>query len=103
MSRVEVVAPVAEVFVQFEGQPTGPQFAKHSIFRGVSLRCWQYLVPEPGRSDAQAAASIEAAIQSRGCRDIVLQDCEVAHIGTYAVWFWRGAATAASSDAICTI
>src|SRR5262249_23396638 len=40
-----------------------------------------------GHADSQAAVSIFAAITTDNARHITLEDCEVAHIGTYAVWF----------------
>ena len=90
MSTAEVVAPVAEALLRLEGDPARGMYVEHVAFRGLSFRYAQYLLPPEGHSDGQAAARIEGAIQAHGARHVALEECEVAHVGTYAVWFWRG-------------
>ncbi len=90
MSQAEVVAPVAEGFLRFQGDPTLGMYVEHLTFRGLSFRYGQYILPPEGHSDGQAAASIEAVVQGHGARHVAIEDCEIAHIGTYAIWFWRG-------------
>jgi len=89
LATATVVAPVADAFLRLDGVPGGPQRVEHLTFRGLSFQFAQYILPPQGHSDGQAAASIEGAVQLHGCRNIVFEDCEIAHIGTYAVWFWR--------------
>ena len=88
-NTAEVVAPVAEAFLRFHGDPTLGTYVEHLTFRGLSFRYGQYILPPQGHSDGQAAASIEAAVEGHAARHVALEDCEIAHIGTYAVWFWR--------------
>lgn len=90
LSSAEVVAPVAEAFVRIEGDPAEGEHVEHLTFRGLAWRYGQYLLPEEGHCDGQAAARIEAVVQAHGARQVVFEDCEIGHIGTYAVWFWRG-------------
>jgi hypothetical protein len=89
MTVAEVVAPVAGAFLRLEGDPTANELIEHLTFRGLSFRYGQYILPPEGHCDGQAAVRIEAAIQAHGARGVSFEDCEVAHIGTYAIWFWR--------------
>lgn len=86
----EVVAPVASGFLRFQGDPARGAFVRHLAFKGLRFHHSQYILPPGGHSDGQAAARIPAAIQGDGMIDVTLADCEVGHVGTYAVWFWRG-------------
>jgi hypothetical protein len=90
MTTAEVVAPVAERFLRFHGDSEKGQFVEHLVFRGLRFQHAQYVLPPQGHGDGQAAQSIEGAIQADGARHITIEDCEIAHIGTYAVWFRRG-------------
>jgi hypothetical protein len=106
-SRCEIVAPVAEQFVRFEGDmggaanPAGasasdaagaqaPRLVEHITLQGLAFRHSQYLLEPQGHSDAQAAYSIPAVIMADGARRIVIKDCEIAHTGIYGIWFRRG-------------
>ena len=44
------------------------------------------MFPE-GFEPEQAAVQIGAAVHADGARNIVFEDCRIAHIGTYAMWF----------------
>lgn len=90
LATAEVVAPVTEKFVRFLGNPEKGEFVEHLTLRGLSFQHAQYILPPQGHGDGQAAQSIEAVIQADGARHIMIEDCEVAHVGTYAVWFRRG-------------
>ncbi len=91
LSKAEVVAPAGiEQFVRFEGDPGKGQIPQHITLRGFSFRHGQYVLPPDGHADAQAEVTIEAAIQADGARDISIENCEIACIGTYGLWFRRG-------------
>jgi hypothetical protein len=90
MTTAEVIAPVAGRFLRFSGDPGKGRFVEHLAFRGLRFQHAQYVLPPQGHGDGQAAQSIEAVIQADGARHITVEDCEIAHIGTYAVWFRRG-------------
>ncbi len=89
MAAADVVAPVAGAFLHFEGDPASGKLVEHLTFRGLAFRYAQYILPPEGQCDGQAAARVEGVVQAHGTRHLVLEDCEIAHIGTYAVWFWR--------------
>jgi hypothetical protein len=90
MRRAEVVAPVLERFLTVQGQPAQGKSVEHVAFRGLAFRHGQWLTPAGGFEPMQAAASIEGAVQVDGARHVTLEDCEVGHLGTYAVWFRKG-------------
>ena len=89
-AKAEVVAPVAETFVQFAGDPAAEKFVEHITLSGLAFRYGQYVLPAQGHGDGQAAVTIPAVIMADGAKSIALQDCAIEHIGTYAVWFRHG-------------
>jgi len=89
MTTARVVAPVLSTFVSFAGEPKLDRWVEHVTFRALSFQHGRYVVPPEGISDAQAAVTIPGVIMADGARHVALEDCEVAHVGTYAVWFRR--------------
>ena len=85
MSSAQVVAPVTGDFIHFNGGTNGP--VQHISLRGLRFEHSQYVLPAQGHGDGQAAFSIPAVIMADHARHITIEDCEVGHIGTYAVWF----------------
>ncbi len=90
MSRAVVVAPVTEKFLVFRGDAAAGRFVEHVALRGLTFLHGQWLTPPGGFEPAQAAAPIEAAVLADGARHVTLEDCEVGHLGIYAVWFRKG-------------
>jgi hypothetical protein len=90
IARAEVVAPVVERFVEFAGDPAAGKFVEHITLRGLAFRHGQFVLPDKGQSDGQAAVSMTGMVLADGARHVTLENCEVAHLGTYAVWFRRG-------------
>ncbi|MFQ6035477.1 MAG: right-handed parallel beta-helix repeat-containing protein, partial [Sedimentisphaerales bacterium] len=90
MSKAQVVAPVVEKFVVFEGKPETEQFVEHIQLKGLVFHHNQSLLPADGYAPFQAAFATEAAIMADGARNIVIKDCEIGHVATYGVWFRRG-------------
>jgi hypothetical protein len=43
-----------------------------------------------GNSSTQAAVEVPAAVMADGARNCAFTNCEVAHLGTYGIWFRRG-------------
>ncbi len=85
----KVYAPVTEAFLHFEGKPEEGKWVEYLTFSGLTFRHAQYVLPPQGHGDWQAAYTIPAVVMADGARHITLEDCEIAHIGTYAVWFRR--------------
>lgn len=90
LARAQVVAPVADRFLVIQGDPVHGHFVEHVTLRGLAFRYGQWLTPPEGFEPAQAAAPIEAAVQADGARHVILDDCEIGHIGIYGVWFRKG-------------
>lgn len=90
MTRAEVVAPVAAKFIVIQGDPAGQQFVEHVTFKGLVFQHGQWLTPPGGFEPAQAASPIEAMVMADGARNMRFEDCEIGHVGTYAIWFRKG-------------
>ncbi len=90
MTGAEVVAPVADEFVRFAGEPTPGQWVQNITLRGLAFRYSGYVLPEQGYSDAQAAFGIPAVIMADGARHISIEHCQVAHVAIYGIWLRRG-------------
>ena len=90
MTRADVVAPVVERLLVFRGDPAAGKFVEHVTVKGLTFRHARWLTPPGGFEAAQAAAPIEAAVMADGARHVTLEDCEIGHVGTYAVWFRKG-------------
>jgi len=86
----EVVAPLVEQLVRFVGQPEVGLWVEHLRLVGLSFQHSDWSLEPQGYGDPQAAVTVPAAIAATGARFCTLEGCEVAHVGTYAVWFGRG-------------
>ncbi|GDY19723.1 hypothetical protein LBMAG56_10680 [Verrucomicrobiota bacterium] len=90
LTRAEVVAPVSEKLLVFQGDAAAGKFVEHLTFQGLSFHHSQWLTPPGGVEPAQAAAPVAAAVLADGARNITFADCEIAHVGIYGLWFRRG-------------
>ena len=90
MTKADVVAPVIQKFVIFEGKPEAEQFVEHIKLKGLTFHNNQLLLPASGYAPYQAAYVIEAAVVADGAHNIAVEDCEISHIATYGVWFRQG-------------
>ncbi len=90
MTRAHVVAPVVEKFVIIEGEPEAERYVEHVTIKGLTFRHGQYLTPPEGFEASQAASPIDAVVMADGARNVTIEDCEIAHVGRYAVWFRKG-------------
>jgi hypothetical protein len=90
MPTASVIAPVLDQFVRIEGEPDEGRFVEHVTIKGLGFEHGQYVLPPTGHADGQAEVTIESAIVADGARHVAIEDCEVKHVGTHAVWFRRG-------------
>ena len=90
MDAVEVVAPVLPELVRLAGNADEGRFVEHVTLRGLAFHHADWILSPQGNSSTQAAVTVPAAVMADGARNCVLEDCEVAHVGTYGVWFRRG-------------
>ena len=90
MGKAEVVAPVADRFIDIEGDAAAHHPVTQVAFKGLKFEHGQWLSPPGGFEPVQAAASIDAVVRMDGAQDVSFEDCEIAHVGTYGFWFRRG-------------
>jgi hypothetical protein len=90
MSKANVVAPVIEKLVIFEGKPEEGKFVEHIQLKDLVFHHNQSLLPRTGYYPYQAAFVTESAIMADGARNILIENCEVGHVATYGVWFRQG-------------
>ncbi len=90
MTAADVVAPVIERLLVLQGDPTNDRFVEHVAFKGLTFRHAQWLTPPEGFEAAQAAAPIDAVVLADGTRHVMLENCEIGHVGRYAIWFRKG-------------
>ena len=85
METAESFVPSLEQLVVFKGEAGSP--VKHVTFENISFKYSSYRMPEHGEEPMQAAAFTKAALSFDFSEYISLINCEIGHIGTYAVWF----------------
>lgn len=90
MTRAEVVAPVLAELVRFDGDPDAGKLVEHVRLVGLSLHHADWTLGERGYGDPQAAVTVPAAIMAKGARHCAIEQCEIAHLGIYGIWFSRG-------------
>jgi hypothetical protein len=95
MSIAEVVAPVLEKFIIIAGKPSDKKFVQHVTIKGLGFHHAQYITPPGGFEAAQAASPIDATVIADGAQNVSIEGCEIAHVGTYAVWFRKGCTNSA--------
>ncbi|MBW7864053.1 MAG: right-handed parallel beta-helix repeat-containing protein [Candidatus Hydrogenedentes bacterium] len=83
----EAWVPVAK---QLLVVPEGAGPVAHVALRGIHFQYTGWGVGPEGHSDSQAAFSVPAALDLFAARNWVIEDCMVAHVGTYGVWFHQG-------------
>ena len=83
-------APVAKQLLRIEGDLDAGLPASDLVFRGISFQHGAFDLPYDQRHDGQAAVSLTGAVYTKGAVNCRLEDIEVAHVGTYAVWFAAG-------------
>ncbi len=88
IEKTEVIAPLCEQLLVILGSAENP--VSHVELRGISFQNSGWICPAKGFVSSQAAASIEAVIQIDHARDLILDDCEIAHGGIYGVWLRAG-------------
>jgi hypothetical protein len=90
MTKAEVFAPVAQRFLVIQGDPAKDQFVEHVTLKGLTFHHSQWVTQPRGFEPTQAAWPIEAVVQADGARHVTIENCEIGHIGIYAVWFRKG-------------
>ena len=90
MTKAEVIAPLAEAFVHFVGRPANGEFVENVVISGLSFQHADFRLGDKDAPSLQAAFHVPAAVMADGARHVALQGIEIAHIGSYGVWFRQG-------------
>jgi hypothetical protein len=90
MVSAEVIAPVAEQFIQIKGNLQKNQPVQYLTFKGLTFEYSQYLLPPQGHSDPQAEVTIPAVIMADGASHVAFENCEIVHTGIYGIWYRAG-------------
>ena len=76
--------------MRLAGNPERCQFVRHVTLRGLTFHHADWVLDPKGNSSTQAAVEVPATITADGALDCALEGCELAHAGTYGIWFRRG-------------
>lgn len=90
MSTAQVVAPLVDTFVRFAGQPEKNEYVENISLDGLHFMHSDWRLGKDDYQGHQAANQIPAVIMLDGARRVRIRDCEIAHIGSYGVWFRKG-------------
>ena len=91
LREVQVIAPVLKEIVRFEGDADAGLFVEHLTLRGLSFQHSDWDLPRDCAADAQNHRSMKSqAIFARGLLHSTFEDCEIAHVGAFALWLERG-------------
>ena len=90
LGQVEVVAPALTELARLAGDPDRGRRVSHVQLRGLTFHHADWVLSSQGNSSTQAAVDAPAAVTADGADHCVVEDCEVAHVGAYGVWFRRG-------------
>ena len=83
LDRADLVAPGLEQLLQVSNTSS-------LHFTGLRFNHAAYALPSEGDPPAQAAVEVGAALLVEDARGVRFNHVEIAHLGTYALWFRRG-------------
>ncbi len=90
INSAEVIAPIINNFVIFKGDSLKNIYVKNIQLKGLSFKYSDYDLPDGNYEANQAAATLNATIVLNYSRNIILDSCEIANIGSYGVWMHNG-------------
>jgi len=87
MSKAEVIAPVLDQIVRLEGDPQAGKFVENLSFKGLAFSHAEWWLPEDSERGgfSQAAIGVPGAFYGVGARNCSLENCDISHIGNYAL------------------
>ena len=90
MKTAEVIAPVADKFLIFQGEPENGKWVENIAFKGLKFRHAGRILPDKGEGNHQASAGVEAQILADGAKNLVFENCEIFGTSLYGIWLRRG-------------
>jgi parallel beta-helix repeat protein len=90
MTQAQVVAPVPNQLILFQGNAATGNFVANLRFNGLTFQYTDWTMPATGYADLQAAFDIPAAVQGTGTNSITFGNCTFAELGQYAISLGSG-------------
>jgi hypothetical protein len=90
MDKLEVVSPVTEQLVRFEGDATAGRAVRDVVFRGLTFCHTNWQLPPEGFAHPQAEIPAPAAIHADGAAACRIEQCELSHLGAWGIELRRG-------------
>ena len=90
LDDTKIVAPILTEFMRFSGNAEKGEFVRHVTLRGLAFHHADWRLESIGNSSRQAAVEVPATITADGALNCSIEACEVAHAGTYGIWFRHG-------------
>jgi len=88
IETTEVMAPFNENFIRLKGSKE--KKLKDLHFKGLKFRYSNHRLAVGGFEANQAASVIGAAVELEHAKDVTFQNCELGHLGKYALWIRKG-------------
>ena len=91
INSVEAVAPVLNQLVTIDGDWQAGETVHDVTLKGLSFQHTDWVIEDKTKNaDGQAAAFLGAAFHVNGAERIVIEDCEIAHVGEYGLLLEAG-------------
>jgi len=90
INETEVVAPAMTELVRLAGNADQNRFVQYVTIKGLAFQHADWELAPEGNSSTQAAVEVPAAVMADGALNCRMENCEVAHVGNYEIWFRRG-------------
>ncbi len=88
-SKAEIIASRLDALVKFQGDLAAQRPVQHITLRGLTFAHTDWIMPENGYADTQAAVATRGDIWCEGASHISIENCTFKHLGGYAVEFGR--------------
>lgn len=83
-NTMNIVAPVAQQLIRFEGDPENGEFVENISFANIRFEYTNFDLPRGNSNDRQGSASVPAAISMRGVKNCSFSGCNFENLGTFA-------------------
>jgi len=90
IEQTEIVAPRLLELARLAGKADEGKLIRNVTIKGLSFQHNDWELSPTGNSSTQAAVEVPAAVTADGANGCSFEDCEIAHVGTYGLWFRRG-------------
>jgi len=90
MENAKVVAPEINEFISFKGCGEINSPVEYITIQGLTFEYADYNLSQKGSFNVQGADFTEAVITADWASNITIKECQIAHIGTHAIWFRHG-------------